>query len=160
MKDVDVGIVTCICVTTGDDGPMLQVWLTGNKKVAFDIAIEKDTFFDTKNVIGRNLGKLLIIDMPSAFNPSVEAGPLRQHGTLCKFFESFLSLVRDLDTLVEIDTLLHHPDKIVQNSTVNSLQKRNTGKEMTMNIQIGDYEVDSVILDLRSDVNILTKQNL
>ena len=27
-----------------------------------------------------------------------------------------------------------------------------------MNIQIGDYEVDSVILDLGSDVNILTKQ--
>ena len=27
-----------------------------------------------------------------------------------------------------------------------------------MNIQIGDYEVDLVILDLRSDVNILTNQ--
>ena len=27
-----------------------------------------------------------------------------------------------------------------------------------MNIQIGDYEVDSVILDLGSNVNILTKQ--
>ena len=30
---------------------------------------------------------------------------------------------------------------------------------MRMNIQIGDYEVDSVILDLGSDVNILTNQN-
>ena len=30
---------------------------------------------------------------------------------------------------------------------------------MRMNIQIRDYEVDSVILDLRSDVNILTKPN-
>ena len=29
---------------------------------------------------------------------------------------------------------------------------------MWMNIQIGDYEVDSVILDLRSNVNILMKQ--
>ena len=28
-----------------------------------------------------------------------------------------------------------------------------------MNVQIGDYEVDSVILDLGSDVNILTKKN-
>ena len=27
---------------------------------------------------------------------------------------------------------------------------------MTMNVQIGDYDVDSVILDLGSDVNILT----
>ena len=29
---------------------------------------------------------------------------------------------------------------------------------MRMNIQIEDYEVDSIILDLGSDVNILTKQ--
>ena len=41
---------------------------------------------------------------------------------------------------------------------MNSLNKKKMGKEMRMNIQIGDYEVDSVILDLGSDVNILTKQ--
>ena len=41
---------------------------------------------------------------------------------------------------------------------VNYLHKKKMGKEMHMNIQIGDYEVDSVILDLGSDVNILTKQ--
>ena len=39
---------------------------------------------------------------------------------------------------------------------MNSLQKRKMGKEMRMNIQIGDYEVDSNILDLRSNVKILT----
>ena len=43
-------------------------------------------------------------------------------------------------------------------SSTNTLQKKNTGKEMRMNIQIGDYEVDSVILDLGSYVSILTKQ--
>ena len=41
---------------------------------------------------------------------------------------------------------------------MNSLHKKKMGREMRMNIQIGDYEVDSVILDLGSDVNILTKQ--
>ena len=75
MRDVNVGIVTRTGVTTGDDGPWLQVWITGKKKVAFDIAIEKDTFFDTKNEIRRNPGKLPIIDMPSAFDPSIEIGP-------------------------------------------------------------------------------------
>ena len=158
MKDVKVGIVSHDGTTTGDDGPQLQVQITGKKKVAFDIATKKDTFFDTKNVIGRNLGKLPIIDMPSAFDPSVEAGPSQQHGTLCKFSESCLSLVRDLDVLVELETLLHHPDKTVKDSTMNSLKKRKIGKEMRMNIQIGDYEVDSVILDLGSHINILTKQ--
>ena len=41
---------------------------------------------------------------------------------------------------------------------MNSLHKKNMRKEMCMNIQIGEYEVDSVILDLGSNVNILTKQ--
>ena len=67
-------------------------------------------------------------------------------------------MARDSDTLVELETLLHHLDKTVKDSAMNSLQKRKTCKEMRMNIQIGDYEVDSIILDLGSDVNILTKQ--
>ena len=41
---------------------------------------------------------------------------------------------------------------------MNSLHKKKMGKEMQMNIQIGDYEVDSIILDLGSYVNILMKQ--
>ena len=74
------------------------------------------------------------------------------------FFESCLSLVRDSDALIDIETLLHLPNKIMKDYAVNSLQKRKIGKEMHMNIHIGDYEVDSVILDLGSDVNILTKR--
>ena len=65
---------------------------------------------------------------------------------------------RESNSLVHIETLLHLPDKTVKDSVVNSLQKGKTSKEMRMNVQIGDYEVDSVILDLGSDVNILTKQ--
>ena len=41
---------------------------------------------------------------------------------------------------------------------MNSLQKKKIKKDMRMNVQIRDYEVDSVILDLGSDVNILTKK--
>ena len=100
MKDVNVGIVTRVGATTRDNGPWLQVHLTGKKRVTFDITTKKDTFFDTKNAIRRNLGKLPIVDMPFAFDPSVEAGPSRQHGTLQQFFESCLSLERDPKALV------------------------------------------------------------
>ena len=41
---------------------------------------------------------------------------------------------------------------------MNSLHKKKTRIEMHMNIQIGDYEVVSIILDLGSDVNILMRQ--
>ena len=54
--------------------------------------------------------------------------------------------------------MLQLSNKTVKDSAVNSLQKRKTGKEMRMNGQIGDYEVDSVILHLGSDVNILTNK--
>ena len=74
-----MGIVTCTGVTTRDDGPWIQVWITSNKKFAFDIAMEKDTFFDAKNEIGRNPGKLPIVDMPFAFNPSTEVGPSQKN---------------------------------------------------------------------------------
>ena len=67
-------------------------------------------------------------------------------------------LESDPEALVELETLLPHPNKAVKDSAINSLQKRKIGKEMRMNIQIRDYEVDFVILDLRSYVNILTKK--
>ena len=41
---------------------------------------------------------------------------------------------------------------------MNSLHRKQIGKEMRMNIQIGDYKVDSIIMDLGLDVNILTKE--
>ena len=119
--------------------------------------MDKDTFFGEKHTLEINLGKLSIIDMPSAFDPSVEAGPSRQLSTLQQFFDICLSLPRDTEALVDLEKLLYHQDKTLKDFVVNSLQKRKTSKEMRMNIQIGDYEVDSVILDLRSDVNILTK---
>ena len=36
--------------------------------------------------------------------------------------------------------------------------KRHTGREMCLTAQIGDYEIDQVILDLGSNANVLPKQ--
>ena len=66
-------------------------------------------------------------------------------------------MTRDLKSLVDLEMLLYHLDKTLKDFAVNSLQKRKTGKEMRMNIQIRDYEVDSIILDIGSYVKILTK---
>ena len=43
--------------------------------MSFDIATEKDTFFEAKDAIGRNPGKSPIYEMPSAFDSLLEAGP-------------------------------------------------------------------------------------
>ena len=48
-----------------------------------------------------------------------------------------------------------HPER-----RVNQIGKRlKTGHELSMISQIGDYDMDYIILDLGSDVNILTRQN-
>ena len=73
-------------------------------------------------------------------------------------FQSFLSLAKDLDALAEITSLLYWREKGRKDSAVNSLHKKKTEKEMRMNFQIGDYDVDSVIKDMGSNVNILTKK--
>ena len=134
MKVVDFGVVNCIGVITKEDGPRQQVRFTRNKKVACYIVMEKDTFFEAKHAIERNPCKLPIIEMSSSFDPSVEVGPSRQDGTLQQFFESCLLLARDPEALVDIEKLLYHWDKTLKDSTVNSLQKKNTCKEMRMNI--------------------------
>ena len=108
-------------------------------------------------MIERNLGKSPIYEIPSAFDSLLQAGPSQQHRTLQNCFESYLSLEKYPDTLVDIENMLHLPGKERKDSTMNSLHKKKTGKEMCMNIQIGDYEVDSFILDPGSNVNILTK---
>ena len=81
-KDFNIRVVTHADVTTGEDGSHQQVWFAGKKKVSFDIVMDKDTFFEAKHAIRRNMGKLPIIAMPSSFDPSVKVGPLWQHGTL------------------------------------------------------------------------------
>ena len=73
---VDVYVVACVGTTTREDGPHPQVQITGKKKTAFDIAIEKEMFFQAKHAVRKNLGKFLVVEMPSSFDPSIEAGPL------------------------------------------------------------------------------------
>ena len=62
-------------------------------------------------------------------------------------FECCLSLAKDLNALAKIVSLLHRLEKDRKESAVNSLHKKKNGKEMRMNVQIGDYELDFVILD-------------
>ena len=83
--------------------------------------MEKQTFLQAKHAIKRNPGKFPIVEMPSAFGPSVDAGPSRQHGTLQQFFESYMSLVRDFEALKEIEKLLCQRNQMQKDSAVNSL---------------------------------------
>ena len=60
-----------------EDGPLPQVQLARKKKESFDIATEKETFFEARDVIGRNTGKSHVYEIPSTFDFLLEVGPSR-----------------------------------------------------------------------------------
>ena len=70
---IDIAIVTRAGAMDGEDGPHQQVRFPRKKKTTFDIVTEKDTFFEAKHAIGRNLGKSPIIEMAFDFDPFVES---------------------------------------------------------------------------------------
>ena len=76
------------------------------------------------------------------------------------FFKSCLALTEDKYALAELSTLVAEPQPSVRlKRNVNHIGKRlKTGCELQMNVQIDDYDMDFIILDLGSDVNILTIQ--
>ena len=79
------------------------------------------------------------------------------------FLQSCLKLVRNEKAIEEIQRII---DQYQQSSSVSSTQRAihnimghtRTGREMRLTAQIGEFEMDEVILDLGSEVNVLTKQ--
>ena len=79
------------------------------------------------------------------------------------FLHNYLKFLRDERALLEIQTFIDICEQstpiVVANRAVHQIKKYIlTEKEMRLNAQIGDDEMDEVILDLGSEVNVLTKQ--
>ena len=73
---------------------------------------------------------------------------------------SCLALFKDKEAIAELEALIEtllEGDPLPKK--VNSIKtKLKTGRELKMTVKIGDYDMDYIILDLGSDVNILTCQ--
>ena len=69
-------------------------------------------------------------------------------------------LIKDKEVIAELEALIETlPEGDPPPKKVNSVKtKLKTGCELRMTKQIGDYDMDYIILDLGSDVNILMHQ--
>ena len=70
-----------------------------------------------------------------------------------------MKLLRNQNALKDMQKFLAVTDPqrgIDQEKTVSRV--RRTGREMRLNVQVGEYDMTDVILDLGSDVNVLPKQ--
>ena len=60
---------------------------------------------------------------------------------------------------LEVQRLIDYCDPATAEREVNQIKRYiHTGCEMRLNAVIGSYEMDEVVLDLGSEVNVMTKQ--
>jgi hypothetical protein len=80
-----------------------------------------------------------------------------------EFLYTCIKLVQDERAIQELQNLIRQYElgKIdpLLNREVHQIgKKRRTNKEFHLNAQIGEYEIDYVVLDLGSEVNVMMKQ--
>ena len=73
---------------------------------------------------------------------------------------SCLTLIQDKDVVAELQAMIEEiPVEPRPKKKVNQVRKKfKIDRKLRMTTQIGDYDMDYIILDLGSDVNILTRQ--
>ena len=79
-----------------------------------------------------------------------------------EFLYTCIKLIQDESVVQEIQNLIRQYElkKIdpLLNREVHQISKnRRTNKELHLNSQIGEYDIDYVVLDLGSEVNVMTK---
>ena len=75
------------------------------------------------------------------------------------FFQICLNLIRDENAQLEVQQLIDYCDPATVERAVNQIKRYiHTRLEMRLSVVIGSYEMDEVVLDLGSEVNVMTKQ--
>ena len=74
----------------GDDGPLINIRLEAQKKVQFNVDVEKENFFNTRDILNRNTGKFPIYEMRPNFYLTTMPRSLWKVSTLKFFLESCL----------------------------------------------------------------------
>jgi hypothetical protein len=101
--------------------------------------------------------------MPLEFDQSASPKEGKEVRKLMEFLYTCIKLIQDESVVQELQNLIRQYElgKIdpLLNRAVHQIgKKRRTNKELHLNAQIGEYEIDYVVLDLGSEVNVMTKK--
>ena len=84
---------------------------------------------------------------------------LDQVSTLTSFLQSCMKLLRNQNALNELQKLIASCEPQRSSGIEKTVNRvRRTGREMRLHAQIGEYDMTDIILELGSEVNVLTKQ--
>jgi hypothetical protein len=149
-------------VTPGNTIDGSWIGRASKKAPFFDPRKEKHTFEETRREFvaehassSRSQTKVKECEMPPAFDHSV---PLRQGKEVSKlmdFLYTCINLIKDERVVQEIQHLIRQykirrVDPLLSRAVNQLSRKWRTRKELHLSVQIGDYDVDYVVLDLGS----------
>ena len=101
--------------------------------------------------------------MPQAFDQSVAHKEGKEVSMLIDVLYTCLKLIQDEKVVQELQNLIRQYelgkiDPLLNRAVHQVGKKRRKNKELHLNAQIGEYDIDYVVLDLGSEVNVMTKQ--
>jgi hypothetical protein len=101
--------------------------------------------------------------MPLAFDHFSLPGERKEVRKLMEFLYTCIKLIQDESTVQELQNLIRQYDlgkidRLLNRALHQVSKKRRTNKELHMNAQIGECDIDYVVLDLGLEVNFMTKK--
>ena len=142
-------------MTSEDNGKQLEetdwVHKTPENEVRFDLERAKETFMEAKKSFTK------VCTSGSQDTQSREMDP----SMLTTFLETCMKLLHDRKAMKGLQELINKcigkEDAPEGLRVVRKIGKHKAiiGREMSLTMQIGEYEMDQVILDLGSDANVL-----
>jgi hypothetical protein len=101
--------------------------------------------------------------MPLAFEQSTSPKEGKEVSKLMEFLYTCIKLIQDERAVQELQNLIRQYelgkiDPLLNRELHQIGMKRRKNKELHLNSQTGEYEIDFVVLDLGSEVNVMMKQ--
>jgi hypothetical protein len=171
-EDPRVDVITRGGATTGEDR-MTQGRITEDSSIRkaaektqnFDVKKERQIFEEARQEFKVGEGsssktrpEIREYGMPQAFDQSASPKGGKEVSKLIEVLYNCIKLIQDENVVQELQNLIIKYELGKIDPLLNSGKKRRTNKELHLNAQIGEYDIDYVILDLGSEVNVMIKK--
>jgi hypothetical protein len=177
----NINIVTRGGAKTGDDvvrqDPTQHQWVKKNieSQKQFDVGKEKETFkearqeFLTQDVastsVAQHTQNVPMYEIPLSMDHTNKTQPEEKVSTIKTFLQSCVKLLNDPSSVKVLQNMLEicntEEERKLEQKTVNHLHtRRRTSREFRLNANIGDFNMGDIILDLGSEVNVLTQEDM
>ncbi len=100
--------------------------------------------------------------MPPSFDRPTPSRLGKEVSKLIDFLHSCMGLITDDNAIQELQHLIKQyavgkVEPLLTRAVNKVSRKKRSAKELHLSAQIGDYDMDYVVLDLGSEVNVMTK---